>query len=72
MESKKINWKSNSESIVDSLVIKPYWYKIEHDECPVCGKRDTYKERQYTTKPDDYNKRIIIKQVYDHCMESAL
>ena len=30
-----------------------YWYKVYTEECVLCGKLDTWKERQYTVKPKD-------------------
>jgi uncharacterized Zn finger protein (UPF0148 family) len=29
-----------------------YWYKTYIDYCPVCGKEEVTKERQYTPKPE--------------------
>ena len=46
-----------------------YWYKIEYSECPMCGKHDTYKERQYTPKPKLHSERVKFVEQYDHCME---
>ena len=47
-----------------------YWYKFYHTECPVCGRLDDWKERQYETeKPTDRGERHIYKQQYDNCME---
>ena len=35
------------------------WYRITYYECPLCGKTDTYRERMYTKKPKDRNKRVF-------------
>jgi hypothetical protein len=49
--------------------LKKYWYKFFHYECPVCGRLDDWKERQYgTEKPEDRSERHIYKQQYDNCM----
>lgn len=44
-----------------------YWYKTIIIYCPVCCKENVYKERQYTRKPKNPAKRIIIKEFYDYC-----
>lgn len=45
-----------------------YWYKFTHEECPVCGRTNTDKERQYnTSKPKEWLKRHTWIQVYDYC-----
>ena len=46
-----------------------YWYKRIIHECPVCGRVDEYRERQYNDKPDNPWDRIEHEHVYDHCME---
>lgn len=46
---------------------KKYWYLITITECPVCGRGDTYRERQYTKKPKDDSKRYVFEQIYDWC-----
>ncbi len=46
-----------------------YWYKIEHEECPVCGERNTIKYRQYTPKPIWEQDRVKFVEQYDHCLE---
>lgn len=61
-----------SMSLVKSgnkMTKKKYWYKFWHQECPVCGGGQTFKERQYTKKPKDIFKRHIHEQAYDHCIE---
>jgi hypothetical protein len=37
---------------------KKYWYFITRMTCPVCGFEHVYRERQYTTKPKEYDKRV--------------
>lgn len=44
-----------------------YWYKQYITECPVCGREDSWKERQYTIKPKNSNLRYFFEQVYDWC-----
>jgi hypothetical protein len=47
--------------------MKKHWYKITIYYCPLCGKETEYRERQYTKKPKDVNKRIITIYHYDYC-----
>lgn len=42
----------------------PYWYKFYVGECPVCGRDCSFKERQYTPKPDKWEDR------YEYLSES--
>ena len=44
-----------------------YWYKTFVHFCPVCGHEDWYKERQYSEKPKERNKRIEWEEHYDWC-----
>lgn len=46
---------------------KGYWYEFFWIECPVCGRSSSYKERRYTKKPKDPEKRHHYEQVYDWC-----
>ena len=46
---------------------KGYWYKHFTTECPVCGRGDSWKERQYTPKPTDPQERWVWKSDYDWC-----
>lgn len=46
-----------------------YWYRTTIQECPICGRGDTYRERMYTKKPADVRKRYIYETHYDWCME---
>lgn len=48
---------------------KKYWYFIIIQECPVCGRGETYKERRYTPKPEARNLRYEYVEYYDHCEE---
>jgi len=43
-----------------------YLYKTTIYYCPVCGKETSYKERQYTSKPEK-DRRIVRKEQYDYC-----
>jgi hypothetical protein len=45
----------------------PYWYLITIDECPVCGRNKTYRERRYTPKPVEPSERYSYEQHYDWC-----
>ena len=51
------------------MVNRPYWYLTTIEYCPVCGRETTYRERQYTEKPQDATERFHIKEVYDYCEE---
>lgn len=44
-----------------------HWYFITYQECPVCGRGKTYRERRYTRRPEDPSKRYKYEQVYDWC-----
>lgn len=48
---------------------KPYWYKFWWRECPVCGRSDNYKERQYIPKPLKPEDRHVYEQKYDDCLQ---
>jgi hypothetical protein len=50
---------------------RKHWYKYYIGECPVCGRDQSYKERQYTPKPEHMHERIEYLPdtlTYDHCM----
>ena len=47
------------------LMKKTYWYKFIWKSCPVCGREQNYKERQYTEKPKEYETRHIYEELYD-------
>ncbi len=44
-----------------------YWYLITHTVCPVCGREEVTRERQYTPRPDDWYKRNVWADGYDWC-----
>ena len=46
---------------------KKYWYKTTIYYCPICCRENVYKERQYTEKPKEYEKRVKIIEVWDYC-----
>jgi hypothetical protein len=46
---------------------KKYWYLTITEECPVCGYGETYRKRQYTSKPEDSSLRFEMKITYDWC-----
>ena len=35
--------------------------------CPLCGREDVYRERMFTKKPKDHNKRSEWIDKYDYC-----
>lgn len=39
-----------------------YWYHTTIYECVLCGKQTKYRERRYTTKPEDYAERYEYNQ----------
>lgn len=46
-----------------------YWYKFYIEECPLCGRGHSYKERVYDIpKPTDINDRYHYSQPYDWCI----
>jgi hypothetical protein len=44
-----------------------YWYLIEHHTCPICGQTTTFRERQYTPKPENQSDRVFYFEFYDYC-----
>lgn len=44
-----------------------YWYYFTEDYCPVCSGTDISKERMFTPKPEDYDERHNMREVYDYC-----
>jgi len=46
---------------------KKYWYKFWYRYCPLCGRTQTFKERQYSGKPKDMRERHIFEEVFDWC-----
>jgi len=46
---------------------KKYWMYICHDECPVCGSGEDYRERRYTKKPKKWEERHKFGVAYDWC-----
>ena len=44
-----------------------YWMSSYTTSCPVCGREYTIKQREYSKKPLDWNKRNEFKEVYDYC-----
>jgi hypothetical protein len=43
-------------------VKRPHWYRIEYNECVLCGGGPTYRERIYGKRPKDPRKRIFYRQ----------
>lgn len=43
------------------------WYEFFTEECPVCGRTETWKEARYTKKPLDVTERYHYEQRYDWC-----
>lgn len=73
MESSTPGSTSTELSQDDSVVQKPrtgkYWYKITYEECPMCGNGRTWRERQYSPKPENPKERIFWESIYDYCLE---
>ena len=49
------------------ITSKGYWYKRFISECPICGRGDDYRVRQYTPKPADPSERVVWDYNYDYC-----
>jgi len=47
--------------------MKKYWYYITIGTCPICGRTIQTRERMFTKKPKDYNKRHHFYDYYDWC-----
>jgi len=47
---------------------KPHWYFITYYQCSVCGELDPERERRYTKKPKNPDKRRYFKGFYCGCM----
>lgn len=50
---------------------RPYWYLFYIGECPVCGADASYKERQYSDRPEDRAQRYVqlpLTRCYDGCI----
>ena len=48
-----------------------YWYLITIYTCPVCGRRETSRERMYGKKPKELIARRRFVQEYDYCQEEG-
>lgn len=46
---------------------KKYWIFKTTYYCPLCGREDVYRERMFTKKPKDHNKRSEWIDKYDYC-----
>lgn len=46
---------------------KKYWISSYTTSCPVCGREDTVKSREYSEKPKDWNDRNEFVEHYDYC-----
>ena len=44
-------------TLLIGIAKEPYWYEYFHSECPVCGSGGYSRERRYTAKPVEYEKR---------------
>lgn len=44
-----------------------YWMYTTVYECPLCGYEDVNRERRYTPKPEDWQKRIEFHPIAYHC-----
>lgn len=53
-DEETINWIDGHETMIEI-----YWYLTTYYECPICGKGDTSKERQYSEKPIEPHKRFV-------------
>lgn len=48
--------------------MKPHWYFITFEECPVCGRWGEYRERRYTPRPSEWWDRHEWLPSYCGCM----
>ena len=46
---------------------RKHWYFQYTEECPVCGRSSTVRERRYTEKPEDFQQRYHYEQIWDYC-----
>lgn len=46
-----------------------YWYFVTLKYCPVCGSERIYRERVYTPKPEAWEDRHKVEDLYDWCLE---
>ena len=44
-----------------------YWMFITEYYCPVCSKTDTYRNRMPMPKPEDWDDRHDVIEMYDYC-----
>lgn len=51
---------------LETAKTKPHWYKCYYTECVLCGRGDKWRERQYTPKPEDQQKRHEYRQEACH------
>lgn len=52
--------------------LPPHWYKRFISECPVCGRGDDVRERQFSPRPEDPRDRVEYEGLaYDYCMEGG-
>jgi hypothetical protein len=60
------------EDIHKHGVHKPHWYKLFILECPSCGNFKMWRERQYTSKPERPEERVVADfNAYDNCEEQS-
>jgi len=45
-----------------------YWYFINEDYCPPCGRTDVSRERIYGPRPDRWEDRHQFSEIYDWCL----
>lgn len=47
-----------------------YWIQTFIERCPLCGNERRYKSREYTERPEEWDKRNHLEEVYDYCDET--
>lgn len=52
--------------------VKKHWYLMHVHECPVCGSYEIFRERMYTRKPKNPEKRHTYFEHYDWCIENEI
>lgn len=50
--------------------MRPHWYMLYYESCPVCGSTKHWRVRQYTPKPVDPMDCVKVdSQAYDNCQD---
>lgn len=47
--------------------LKPHWYYITVHYCPLCGREETFRERRFDPRPEDWKDRHEFLERWDYC-----